>query len=84
LLGLGKDIQDRLTQPGQRRALRLLQSIQVLIDLLGRHGPILLIAQPMSKESQLGQPDASAGQCSPGGHDSRAGAAIRVGRPVRP
>src|SRR6516164_11544530 len=54
LLGLGQDIQDRLTQPGQRGALRLLQSIQVLIDLLGGHGPILLTGQPMSKERNLG------------------------------
>jgi hypothetical protein len=34
LLGLGKDVKDRLAQQGQRRALRLLKRIQVLVDLL--------------------------------------------------
>ena len=61
LLGLGEDVQDRLTQSGQRRALRLVQSIQIQIDLLGRHGPILLTAQPISKERTLDNPDVSDG-----------------------
>jgi hypothetical protein len=40
LLGLGQDIKDRLAQQGQRRALRLLQGIQVLVDLLSRPSPL--------------------------------------------
>ena len=41
LLGLGKEAEDRLAQQGQRRALRLLQGIQVLVDLVSRHSPIV-------------------------------------------
>src|SRR6516164_2044514 len=71
LLGLGQDIQDRLAQPGQRRALRLLQSIQVLIDQL------------MSKKStsdSLMSPPASAHRAgtTPGPEPPFGG------RPVRP
>ena len=43
LVGLWEDIQDRLAQPRQRCSLRLRQSIEVLVDFLGRHDPILLI-----------------------------------------
>src|ERR1039457_4477867 len=49
LVGLGEDIEDRLAQPGQRRAFRLLQSIQVPVDFQGRHGPILLTCQPQQQ-----------------------------------
>jgi hypothetical protein len=45
LLGLGQDIKDHLAQQGRRRALRLLQGIQVLVDLLSRHGPIVLVTR---------------------------------------
>src|SRR5258708_4595840 len=41
LLGLGEDIEDRLAQLGQRCALRLLQGVEVLADLLSGHGPIV-------------------------------------------
>jgi hypothetical protein len=87
LLGRGQDLQDRLTQPGQRRALGLLQSIQVLIDLLGRHGPILLTAQPMSKERNLGNqmsPLASAHRAGTTvGPEPPSGSAGRSGPPSR-
>ena len=43
LLGLGEEVEDRLAQLGQRGALRLFQRIEVPVDLLGRHGPIVLI-----------------------------------------
>ena len=45
LVSRWEDIQDRLAQPHQRCALRLLQSIEVLVDFLGRHSPIMLIDQ---------------------------------------
>ena len=45
LLGLGEDVEDRLPQPGQRRALGLRQGIEIPVDLLSRHDPILMIDQ---------------------------------------
>src|SRR5215470_1815661 len=45
LFGLGEDVEDRLPQPGQRRALGLLQGIEILVDLLSRHDPIVMIDQ---------------------------------------
>jgi len=52
LLGLRDDIQDRLPEPGQRGALRFFQRIQVLVDLLGGHGPILATALPHHKRAR--------------------------------
>jgi hypothetical protein len=45
LFGLGEDVEDRLPKPGQRRALGLLQGIEIPVDLLSRHDPILMIDQ---------------------------------------
>src|SRR5580692_1417060 len=42
LLGVGEDVEDPLPQQGQRAALRLLQGFQVSVDLLCRHGSIVL------------------------------------------
>jgi hypothetical protein len=53
LLGLGEDIEDHLAQPGQCGALRLLQRIEVLVNFLGRHGPIVLIEPPREQVRSL-------------------------------
>ena len=55
LLGLGEDIEDRLAQLSQRCALRLLQSIQILVDFLSRHGFIVLIDEPHEQAAQPAQ-----------------------------
>ena len=60
LLGLGKDIEDHLAQLGQRCALRLLEGIEVLVDLLSRHGPIVLIDEPGGQGAQPGQQSVAA------------------------
>jgi hypothetical protein len=57
LFGLGEDVEYRLPQPGQRPALRLLQAIEIPVDLLSRHRPILMIDQPHEQ--------ARGGQCRP-------------------
>jgi hypothetical protein len=57
LLGLGKDIEDHLAQLGQRCALRLLE---VLVDLLSRHGPIVLIDEPGGQGAQPGRQSVAA------------------------
>jgi hypothetical protein len=46
LLGLGEDIEDRLAQLGQRCVLGLFEGIEVPVDFLGGHGPIVLVYQP--------------------------------------
>jgi hypothetical protein len=56
LVGLGQDLQDRLPQLGQRGALRLLQSIQILVDLLSGHRSIVLIDQPQQQAAPHRQP----------------------------
>jgi hypothetical protein len=43
--GPAEDIEDRLPQPGQRRAPGLGQGIEIPVDLLSRHDPILMIDQ---------------------------------------
>jgi hypothetical protein len=43
--GPAEDIEDRLPQPGQRRAPGLGQGIEIPVDLLSRHDPILMIGQ---------------------------------------
>jgi hypothetical protein len=45
LFGLGDDVQDRLPQPGQRRAFGRFQGIEIPVDLLSRHDPILMTGQ---------------------------------------
>ncbi len=52
LLGLGKDIDDGLAQLGQCCPLRLLQRIEVLVDFLRRHGPIVLIDERHEQGAQ--------------------------------
>jgi hypothetical protein len=56
LVGLGQDLEDRLPQPGQGGALGLLQGIEVLVDLLSRHGSIVLIDQPQRQGVRLRHP----------------------------
>jgi hypothetical protein len=55
LPGPGKDLEDHLAQLAQRGALRFLQGIEVLVDLLSRHRPIVLIDEPGGQGPHPGQ-----------------------------